>query len=59
MKSIQLSKLFLAVLVICSFSFVGVAIAYRNIWLTILGFIVGFLIMGYGISLKRKNTIEK
>jgi hypothetical protein len=34
---------------------VGVAIALRNIWLIILFIILGFGLMGYGISLKRKG----
>ncbi|WP_226034586.1 DUF5325 family protein [Aquibacillus saliphilus] len=59
MKSIQISKLLLAILVISSFSFVGIAIAYRNVWLSILAFVVGFLIMGYGITLKRKNMAKE
>jgi hypothetical protein len=56
MNNIQYSKLLLALLVIASFSSVGVAIAYRSTWLAILCFIVGFLIMGFGISLKRKEN---
>lgn len=56
MKAIQYSKLLLAILVIASFSLVGVAIAYRSFWLAGLFFLLGFVLMGFGISLKRKSV---
>ncbi|WP_171038024.1 DUF5325 family protein [Aquibacillus sediminis] len=56
MKSIQYSMLILAMLVILSFAFVGVAIAYRSFWLAVLSLILGFFIMGCGLTLKRKRT---
>ncbi|MBM7572236.1 DUF5325 family protein [Aquibacillus albus] len=56
MQSIQFSKLILAFLVIASFSSVGISIAYRNGWLAFLFIVIGFLIMGVGLSLKRKQA---
>lgn len=55
MKSIDWKFFFLAFLVVLMFIGVGVAIALRNIWLIILFIILGFGLMGYGISLKRKG----
>ncbi|MDL4841310.1 DUF5325 family protein [Aquibacillus rhizosphaerae] len=54
-SSIQYSKLLLATLVIACFAFVGIAIAYRNFWLAFTALFIGFLVMGYGLSLKRKK----
>ncbi|WP_373895894.1 DUF5325 family protein [Virgibacillus natechei] len=56
MKNINFPMLLLAILVISLFAAVGVAIALRNIWLILLFIIGGFLVMGYGISLKRKKS---
>ncbi|WP_407268141.1 DUF5325 family protein [Radiobacillus sp. PE A8.2] len=58
MKSIQYSKLLLAILVILSFSGVGIAIAYRNTFLAIAALLLGFIIMGFGIALKRKDAVN-
>ncbi|SDJ75151.1 DUF5325 family protein [Sediminibacillus albus] len=55
MKKIQYSKLFLAILVISCFVLVGVAIGFRNYWFTALFFVLGFILMGVGLTLKRKN----
>ncbi|WP_163970787.1 DUF5325 family protein [Oceanobacillus halotolerans] len=55
MSKINFPMLLLAALVITMFLAVGVAIAFRNIWLILLFIILGFLIMGYGLSLKRKR----
>ncbi|MBY7143766.1 DUF5325 family protein [Virgibacillus sp. NKC19-3] len=56
MKNINFPMLLLAILVISLFAAVGVAIALRNIWLIFLFIIAGSLVMGYGISLKRKKS---
>ncbi|MHA6252062.1 DUF5325 family protein [Oceanobacillus sp. CAU 1775] len=54
MKNVNWSFLILAVLVVTMFIAVGFAIALRNVWLIILFIVLGFFLMGYGISLKRK-----
>jgi len=55
MKKINIPALLLAILVVSMFLGVGVAIAYRNVWFILLCMVLGFAIMGYGISLKRKR----
>ncbi|RCW70842.1 DUF5325 family protein [Saliterribacillus persicus] len=55
MKSIQISKLLLAILVIFTFSLVGVLIAFRAFILSIITLFVGFIIMGFGLVLKRRS----
>ncbi|MFD1038735.1 DUF5325 family protein [Virgibacillus byunsanensis] len=55
MKNLNFPMLLLASLVILMFLLVGIAIAFRNIWLILLFLIIGFAIMGYGLSLKRKR----
>jgi len=54
-KNINISMLLLATLVVISFAGVGFAIALRNVWLIILFIVLGFSVMGYGISLKKKK----
>ncbi|MCT2538105.1 YlaF family protein [Aquibacillus koreensis] len=56
MKSVQFSKLLLATLVIACFAAVGVAIAYRSFWLAFASFVLGFIVMGYGLAMKRKSA---
>ncbi len=55
MKNIDWPFLFLAILVVAMFIGVGYAIALRSIWLIILFIVLGFVLMGYGLSLKRKR----
>lgn len=55
MKKINFPMLLLAILVISMFVAVGIAIAFRNIWFILLFLVLGFCIMGYGLSLKRKK----
>ncbi|WP_159431543.1 DUF5325 family protein [Ornithinibacillus halophilus] len=55
MKNFNIPMLLLAILVIIMFFLVGLAIAFRNIWLISLFTILGFGVMGYGLSLKRKR----
>lgn len=55
MKNINIPMLLLAFLVILSFIAVGLAIAFRNIWFILFFILLGFALMGYGISLKRKR----
>jgi hypothetical protein len=45
----------LAFLVIVAFSSVGIAIGLRNYWLAGFLFILGFIIMGFGLRLKRRT----
>ncbi|MBB6454976.1 hypothetical protein HNQ94_003470 [Salirhabdus euzebyi] len=45
----------IAIFVILSFSMVGVALAYRNYLIAGLLFLLGFIIMGFGLRLKRKR----
>lgn len=55
MKQINLPMLALAMLVIFMFVAVGIAISLQNIWLIAIFSLAGFAIMGFGLSLKRKN----
>lgn len=55
MKNINFPMLFLALLVILLFSAVGVAIALRSSLGIIVLLIIAFAVMGYGISLKKRN----
>jgi len=54
MKKINIPMLLLALLVVSLFTGVGVALAYRNIVAIIILFLLGFIVMGYGITLKKK-----
>ncbi len=56
MKNINVPMLLLALLVISLFSGVGIALAYQNIFAMIICFLLGFTVMGYGISLKKKTN---
>jgi len=55
MNKINVPMLLLAILIISMFAAVGVAISFRNALLVILFLLLGFVLMGYGISLKRKS----
>lgn len=55
MKNINLPMLLLAILVITMFSATGVAISHSSMWGIILSLLLGFALMGYGLSLKRKS----
>lgn len=55
MKDINFPALFLAITVVAMFSLVGVMMTYQNfLWMAIF-FILGIVIMGFGIYLKVKN----
>ncbi|GAE91792.1 hypothetical protein JCM21714_749 [Gracilibacillus boraciitolerans JCM 21714] len=54
--NIQISRFLLAICVILAFSAVGIGIALRNIWFIIIAFIIGFVLMGFGISIKKKKA---
>lgn len=56
MANINFPMLLLALLIISMFVFSGIALAYRNILLVILFFLLGNGLMGFGIYLKRKNA---
>ncbi|WP_187371005.1 DUF5325 family protein [Gracilibacillus massiliensis] len=51
----QFSKFILAICVILAFSAAGVGIALRSIWFILIAFLIGFALMGFGISLKKKE----
>lgn len=55
MQKVNIPMLLLSLLVVSMFILVGLAIAYRNIWLVLLFLFLGFAIMSFGISLKRKR----
>ncbi|MCG3420448.1 DUF5325 family protein [Oceanobacillus sp. M65] len=55
MKTVNFPMLLLACLVILMFVGCGVAIALRNVWLIVLFILLGFALMGFGISLKRRK----
>ncbi|HLR07809.1 MAG TPA: DUF5325 family protein [Bacillota bacterium] len=55
MKKIHFPFLLLATLIILLFFGVGVAIAWRNVWLIFLLALLGFSFMGLGLSLKQKR----
>ncbi|GAB4072295.1 hypothetical protein GCM10028778_02260 [Barrientosiimonas marina] len=55
MKNINIPMLLLATLVILMFVLVGIAIAFRNIWLILLFILLGCAFMGFGITLKRRR----
>lgn len=53
MKDINIPMALLATAVILMFVMVGASIAMENIWLIILFTLLGFALMGVGLSLKR------
>ncbi|MFZ3579618.1 DUF5325 family protein [Virgibacillus sp. DJP39] len=55
MNKINYPMLLLAILVILSFVSVGIGIALRNIWFILFFLLLGFSIMGFGLTLKRKR----
>lgn len=55
MKNSQLNMAILAFLVILSFISVGFAIGQEIFWLAGFLFVLGFMIMGYGLKLKRQQ----
>ncbi|UOQ47998.1 YlaF family protein [Gracilibacillus caseinilyticus] len=52
----QLSKFLLALTVILCFSAAGVGIALRNVWFILIALLAGFAVMGFGISLKKREA---
>lgn len=56
MKDMNWALFGLAFLVVLMFILVGLAIAFRNVWLILLFIFLGFGLMGYGIALKRKGN---
>lgn len=55
MNKINYLMALLATTVIAAFVAVGVGIALRNIWFILLFLLLGFAIMGFGLTLKRKR----
>lgn len=55
MAPLNFRMLFLAILIISMFALSGIVLAYRNILLAIIFFILGNVLMGYGLYLKRKS----
>lgn len=58
MRNFNFPMFLLACLVVLMFALVGVAVAFKNFLLIGLFFLLGFIFMGYGISLKRKSDIK-
>ncbi|MGI8314025.1 DUF5325 family protein [Halobacillus mangrovi] len=56
LKNSQLNMVILAFLVILSFISVGFAIGQEIFWLAGFLFVLGFMIMGYGLKLKRQQN---
>lgn len=56
MKNINFPMLLLALLVITMFSATGVALSYESLWGSIISLLLGFALMGYGLSLKRRKS---
>nr|WP_158512367.1 DUF5325 family protein [Halobacillus halophilus] len=54
MKNFQMNMGVLAFFVILSFISVGFAIGQENFWLAGFFFLLGFIIMSFGLRLKRK-----
>lgn len=59
MKHIDIPMLLLAILVIAMFSLAGIAIHYANFWLLGLFVFLGFVLMAFGIRIKRMRESEK
>lgn len=59
MKHIDIPMLLLAILVIAMFSLAGIAIHYANLWLLGLFVFLGFVLMAFGIRIKRMRESEK
>lgn len=55
MKNINIPALLLATLITLLFVAVGVAIAYKNIWMILLFLMLGFSIMGLAMSRKKQR----
>jgi len=55
MKNINIPALLLATLVTMMFVGVGIAISYKSITFILIFLILGFSIMGYAISKKKKR----
>ncbi|HZW68832.1 MAG TPA: DUF5325 family protein [Pseudogracilibacillus sp.] len=55
MKKINFPMLMLAILIVAMFSLVGVAVNYANFWLMGLFLLLGFLLMGFGIKIKKNR----
>lgn len=58
MKDFNFPMFLLACLVVFMFALVGVAVAFKSFLLIILFLILGFVLMGYGIFLKRKSDVK-
>lgn len=55
MEKINVPTLLTATLVTLMFVAAGAAITYKNIWIILLFLVLGFAIMGFGISQKKKR----
>lgn len=55
MSKVNYPMALLATLVIAAFFAVGASIAVKNAWLIILFLLLGFAMMGFGLTLKRKR----
>lgn len=55
MKKVNYPMALLATIVIVAFFAVGIGIALRSIWLVLFFLLLGFVLMGFGLTLKRKR----
>lgn len=58
MKKLNVKMLGLSLLVIAMFIGAAISITYRNIWIILLFILLGFVVMGYGLSLKKKERSD-
>nr|AIE77292.1 hypopthetical protein [uncultured bacterium pBIO2160] len=58
MKNINGRMLLLSILVVAMFIGAAISITYRNIWIILLFILLGFAVMGYGLSLKKKERSD-
>ncbi|MYL32988.1 hypothetical protein GLW08_02285 [Pontibacillus yanchengensis] len=59
MKKINVPFLLLALLAVFCFMLVGVAIGYRSVIGSIFFLLLGFSVMGYGFTIKRKQRLSQ
>ncbi|KGX93313.1 hypothetical protein N781_12980 [Pontibacillus halophilus JSM 076056 = DSM 19796] len=59
MKRLDVQMLLLALLAVGCFFLTGVAIGYRNYLLTAFFLLLGFAVMGFGFTVKRKRRVAE
>jgi len=58
MKKINVPMVLLAILAVFCFMLVGVAISYQSLLWSFICLLLGFSVMGYGFTLKRKQRVN-